>query len=158
MHEERKTIDDLMAELKAGKKKLIAGEELERARDYERSLLPADTRFPARGDVYEAIEDLEVDYITSWAAPFTGGGRATLRRGERVTIQYAPPNPPPVMVYAAPVQYKAGEARVVPEADRKAPKYGGFAFALKTSELNTKFRLVQGAKRFAARWRAFWKR
>jgi hypothetical protein len=35
------------------------------------------------------------------------------------------------------------EARLVPEADRKAERYAGFYLSIGTAELNTKFRLVQ---------------
>jgi hypothetical protein len=141
-----KTIDDLFAELKSGARKGIPGWELDWARDYERSLLPADTRFPARGDVYEAKEDMELDYVTSWAAPFSGGGKAVLRRGEQVAIPDHPLEPRPVLVYARPVEYKELEARVVPLTERQAPKYGGFSFAIKTADLNQNFRLVDEAK------------
>jgi len=42
--------------------------EVDWARNYERSLIPAGTRFPKKGDVYEATEDLQVSYLTSWSA------------------------------------------------------------------------------------------
>ena len=55
--------------------------EVDWARDYERSLIPAGTRFPKKGDVYEATRDVEVSYLTSWSAPFTGGGLGAQERG-----------------------------------------------------------------------------
>ena len=137
-----KTISDLMDEAKSGTRKTIGSPELDWARDYERNLLPPGTRFPCKGDIYEAVEDVEVSYLTSWASPYTGGGATTLRMGDRVSIPGAPRDPRPISIYAEAVDYKALEARVVPEADRRAAKYTGFYFSISTSALNKSFRLV----------------
>jgi hypothetical protein len=137
-----KTISDLSAEVDAGLRPYLASPEVDWARDYERQLLPPDTRFPRQGDVYEALEEFEAAYMTSWAAPFTGGGKAKLARGERVEIRYAPLDTQPILVYAHAVNYKDVEGRVVPEAERKAETYTGFYFAIKTADLNKRFRLV----------------
>ncbi|MFL6603187.1 MAG: hypothetical protein ACJ8R9_17915 [Steroidobacteraceae bacterium] len=137
-----KTIADLSAELDAGLRTSLGSPEIDWARDYERSLLPPDTRFPHEGDVYEAIEDFEVAYLTSFAAPYTGGGTAILPQGERVVVRYAEPGSRPISVYANALNYKDVEARIVPEADRKARTYDGYYFAIDTADLNTKFRLV----------------
>ncbi len=137
-----KTLADLDAEYRSGARRTFGSPETEWAIDYERSLLPADTRFPRAGDVYEALEDFEVGYLTSWDAPFTGGGEGKLRRGEQVAIRYVM-HPQPIAVGAYPVNYREVETRVVPESERKAKGYGGFHFTVKTADLNTKFRLVR---------------
>ncbi len=137
-----KSLADLDAEYESGARRTPAGSpEIDWARDYERSLLPADTRFPRVGDVYEALEDLEAHYLTSWDAPFTGGGKGLLLRGDQVVVRYMLPQP--IAVNARAVNYREIEARVVPESERKAQGYGGFSFVLKTAALNTKFRLVR---------------
>jgi hypothetical protein len=137
-----KTIADLNAEYKSGARRTPAGSpEIDWARDYERSLLPAGTRFPQVGDVYEALEDFEVHYLTSWRAAFTGGGKATLLRGDQIVVRYMLPRP--IAVSADAVNYREVEARVVPESERKAPGYDGFSFTVKTAALNSKFRLVR---------------
>lgn len=138
-----KTIADLTAELDAGLRSSLGSPEWDWARDYQRSLLPSDTRFPNEGDIYEALDDLQVSYMTSFAAPFTGGGTATLPKGERVVVRYAPAGSRPVAVYADAVNYKALEPRIVPQADRvKGSKYAGYSFCIDTKDLNEKFRLV----------------
>ena len=137
-----KTVADLVSEMNSGLRKNIRGDEAEWARNYERTLLPEGLRFPRKGDIYEAIDDLEVDYLTSWFAPYTGGGRGTLMRGERIVVDSDPSDPTPLGVYAKPENYKEVEMRIVPEDERTHYKYGGFYFQVRTLDLNTKFRLV----------------
>ena len=138
-----KTLADLSAELNAGLRKTLGSPEVDWARDYERSLLPAATRFPCKGDVYEALEDFEVPYMTSWAAPFTGGGKGFLKRGDQIETPDASVIPQPILVYARAVKYRELEARMVPDSERKSKSYAGFYFAVRTSDLNTKFRLLR---------------
>jgi hypothetical protein len=143
----RKTLADLWDELHAGTRETLGSPESDGARDYERSLLPADTRFPCEGDVYEAREDFEVPYMTSWRAPFTGGGKALLKRGDQIEIPDSSVIAQPILVYARAVKYKEIEARVVPANKRKSESYTGFYFAVRTFDLNTKFRLVRSVEK-----------
>ena len=109
--------------------------------DYERSLIPAGTRFPKKGDVYEAARDVEVSYVTSWSAPFTGGGSGTLKKGERVIINYEPLSRS-IAANANAINYTHVEKEMVPESDRTSKKYSGFYLVLKTLELSRDFKLV----------------
>jgi hypothetical protein len=72
------------------------------------------TRFPKKGDVYEATGDVEVNYLTSWSAPFTGGGSGILKKGERVIIDYEP-LPRPIAANAKAINYTHVEEGMVPE-------------------------------------------
>jgi hypothetical protein len=135
-----KTIDDLFDESKKNGS-TVGPPEVEWARDYERSLIPAGTRFPKRGDVYEATSDVEVSYLTSWSAPFTGGGSGRLKKGERVIIDNEP-LPRPIAANAKAINYTQVEQEMVPESDRSNNKYSGFYFVLKTLQLSRAFRLV----------------
>lgn len=137
------TIDGLMAEMKAGKRPSVGWPEMEWAREYELSLLPEGIRFPRQGDLYEALCDQTVSYLTAWAAPFTGGGEALLLQGERVWIENMPADDRAIGVYALPVEYDRLETRMVPEGERKSAKYGGFYFYFSTRDLNEKFWLVE---------------
>jgi len=138
-----RTIDDLFSEMKAGKRKHVGQPEIEWAREYEKRIIPEGTRFPKKGDVYESKTDKTVHYMTAWSAPFTGGGEATLLKGERIWIDNDPNEERPIGTYALPIEYDELEKRMVPLADRQAPKYGGFYFHFKTVDLNTNFTLVQ---------------
>jgi hypothetical protein len=137
-----KTTDDLFQEAISGLRKQIGPPETEWAINYERSLLPPDVRFPRKGDVYEALEDIEVNYMTRWAAPFTGGGKAILKKGERIRVEHDPYYPQPIGTSLVTVDYSTLEERMVPKEDREAAKYGGFALSVKTLDLNRKFKLV----------------
>jgi len=137
------TLDDLWAEMNAGKRKSVGQPEIEWAREYEKSLIPEDTRFPNKGDVYKANSDQVVHYMTAWSAPFTGGGEATLFKGERIWIDNDPNDEKPLGTYALPVEYRKLEKRMVPAEEREEPRYGGFYFHFKTVDLNKNFTLVQ---------------
>jgi hypothetical protein len=137
-----KTIAALCAETNRGERSSVGSPELDWARDYERSQIPAGMRFPRKGDIYEALEDMDVHYMTSWAAPVTGGGEGKLKKGDRVRVDHEPVDDRAISIYATGVDYAALEERIVPSSDRSAPKYSGFYFSFKTVDLNRKFRLV----------------
>jgi hypothetical protein len=136
-----KTMKDLFAEIGAGVRLMVSGQEMHWAREYERSLLPDNLRFPQKGDIYELLEDMEATYMTSWAAPATGSGTGTIFKGERFILKYQPAEKP-IGVYLDPIEYEALEKRLVPAEEREHELYGGFYFSFKTTELNTKFRIV----------------
>src|SRR6185369_9789133 len=127
-----KTIAALCAETNRGERSSVGSPELDWARDYERSQIPAGMRFPRKGDIYEVLEDMTVHYMTSWAAPVTGGGEGLLKKGDRVAVDHDPINPRPISTYVSAVDYETLEKRIVPASERSAPKYGGFYFSFKT--------------------------
>ena len=137
------TLDDLFAEMKAGKRKSVGNPEAEWAKEYERTLIPEGTRFPHKGDLYASTCDQMVQYMTAWAAPYTGSGEALLFKGERIWIETEPLDAKPLGSYALPVDYKKLEERMVPQAERSSFKYGGFYFYFKTVDLEKKFTLLQ---------------
>lgn len=92
--------------------------------------------------MYEAIQDINVHYMTAWAAPYTGGGEGILHAGDRVLVSHDALYPQPVAVYAKAVDYARVEERMVPESDRSNKQYDGFYFCLRTADLSRIFRLV----------------
>jgi hypothetical protein len=135
------TIDDLMREMKEGKRKLVEQPYIDWAREYEISVIPKNYRFPKTGDLYESLTDQEIDFMTAWAAPFTGGGTGKILKGEKIWIPEQT-DEKCTGTYADPVDYALLEQRMVSETDRSADKYGGFYFFIKTVDLNEKFKLV----------------
>jgi len=136
------TIDDLMTEQRVGRRKTVGAPELSWARAYERSLIPEEVRFPARGDLYEAVEDMTVTFLTAWKAPFTGSGEGVLQKGERIWVSDDPVDEKPLGVYALPVAYAALEARMVPQNERTKREYNGFYFFFNTLDLHQRFTLI----------------
>ena len=136
------TMDDLEAEAKAGRRSgTITAEEMELARVYEISLLPAGTVFPRSGQVWEALEDVDVAYIVYYRAPFSTGGRGILKRGEQVRID-PPTDERMLAVGAQPLRSDEIEKALIPESTRRDRKYDGYRLYLKTIELNRLFRVV----------------
>ncbi len=136
------TLSDLMQEMKEGKRKYIGQPELEWAREYQKSLIPADYRFPQKSDLYESQINQEIEFLTAWAAPFTGSGKSTLYKGERIWVSSDPIDVKPIGTYALPVDYKKLEQRMVSSSDRNAPKYRGFYLSVDTKILNENFILI----------------
>lgn len=112
-----KTIQDLTDEAKKSGS-AVGSPEVDWGRDYECSLIPGGTRFPKKGDVYEAIQDTNVNYMTAWSAPYTGGGEGILHAGDRVLVPHDPIYRHPVAVYANAVDYARLEERMIPESER----------------------------------------
>lgn len=137
------TIDDLVEEMKTGKRQSIGQPEADWAREYELRQIPAGTRFAKKGDVYESIEDQSIDYLIAMAAPCTGGGQGSFMKGEKIWIHADPADDKPIGVYALPVEYELIEKRMVPQSERENQQYGGFYFYFSTVTLNQKFKLIQ---------------
>lgn len=136
------TIDDLLKEMHSGKRKSVEEHEWTWAREYELSTIPKNYRFPKQGDVYESLLDQEIDFLTAWEAPFTGGGKGFLFKGERVYVRDET-NQKSIGTYADPVEYSKLEERIVPQSDRSNEKYCGFYFFIKTVDLNEKYKLIE---------------
>jgi hypothetical protein len=138
-----KTISDLMQEMKDGKRHEVGQPETDWAREYERSLIPENYRYPKEGDLYESKFDQEIEFLTSWSAPFTGGGNGTLYKGEQIWIYSGPLEEKPIGSYALPVKYTELEKRMVSESDRNTPNYGNFYLHFDTKTLNENFNLTK---------------
>lgn len=78
-----------------------------------------------KGERYRALSPLEVVAMTSWAAPFTGGGDAILPAGEEFVIASDPPASA-TAVYCNPVRYDELHAHFVAENEREDSKYRGY--------------------------------
>jgi hypothetical protein len=137
-----KTVEDLVAEAQRGERKSVGSPEVDWARTYARSLIPEGTRMPKKGDVYEVIADVEVTYLTHWAAPFTGGGKGVLRAGEQVRVTDHQYDPKPIVFSAQPVNRADVEQRFVPLNERSNPKYSGFSLSMKTIDLHKTLKLI----------------
>jgi hypothetical protein len=130
-----KTLRDLIAERRS-----VSADEFAWARAYERAKLRSWARFPRDGEIYEALCDMPVSYITHWRGPFTGGDTGTLRAGTRVVVHVGLDEPEPVHVHARPLDAARIEEELVSETDRRQPNYAGFSLTLSVEDLNKRFR------------------
>jgi hypothetical protein len=120
-------------------------DELRWAHDFERSLLRTWARFPKSGDVYVALKDIRVRYVTHWQQPYTGGGVGTLRRGTRVRVDVFEFNPEPISVRVEPLARALVENQLIDPRERAARGYNGFSLNIRTEELNRIFELIESS-------------
>jgi hypothetical protein len=141
-----KTLDDLAKEIEEGQLLGIFGDEIEWAREYERSQLPRSTVFPKPDEVWETVDECEVQYMEMFTAPASGGGQTRLSAGEKVKM-IGLADAKPIRVSFIPLRYEELHARIVPKATRREPRYGGYCLSAKTAYFNQHFRLVERATR-----------
>src|SRR4051794_3304452 len=107
-----KTIDEMMAEMTAGRRSSMNEKEIRYGRLLGIALLPRGLRYPQKGEIWEAIEDVKIGYMTAHHAAFTGGGDAILPRGEQV-VCVSETEMPCVGAYFDPVRYDALHDQIV---------------------------------------------
>jgi hypothetical protein len=95
------------------------------------------------GDVFEALEDTPVSFVTHWRAPFTGGGAGEIPKGTRVRVLALNEAPAAATVYARPLEAEPIERLLVPESDRLRNGYDGFSLCISTHDLRKRFRRIE---------------
>lgn len=137
-----KTIDELFAELKVGKRTSISEKELDKGRKLSKALMPAGLLYPKGGEVFETIQDVEISYLTHFMAPYTGGDKAKLLKGERVIVS-KPNQDKPLGYYCYPINADEVEERIIPNSDKSDPAYNGFSLSIDTKILNSNFKHIE---------------
>jgi hypothetical protein len=136
-----KTTRELFQEMREGKRSELGWPESEWAIRYERSLLPAGTRFPRKEDVYAATAAYTAVLLVSWRSPSTTDLPYTLPAGCQIKVE-SEASAEPISIYALPVEYKRVEKEAIPFWIRFRPDYAGYHLAVSTHDLNTRFTLV----------------
>jgi hypothetical protein len=134
-------MEELLAEMSAGKRSIITDEEGRLAVAFERSQLHKDVRFPKEGEIYEAIADVEITFLTHYSAPFTGGAKTVLPKGERVRVTCAN-GERPIGVHCTPLRYDELHPLIVSDQERARAEYNGYSFSIKIIQLEREFRIV----------------
>jgi hypothetical protein len=132
-----KTLDDLYAENRS-----LSGDELSWASAYEQEQLRTWARFPKDDEVYEAVAEVEVSYITYYRSPYGGGGKGKLPAGTRVLVHVPDSQAEPTGVSAVALEEEKIEELLVPENDRMSSNYDGYDLFIKVAKLNREFKLV----------------
>lgn len=105
---------------------------------------PPERMTPIReGQRYRALRDIEVNALTHWEAPFTGGAKGVLPAGAIVVVAFDPPETA-TAVGCDPADARALESRFVAEADRMHPKYAGYSLSILRTTLTDAFELAAG--------------
>jgi hypothetical protein len=91
------------------------------------------------GDRFVATSDIATSGLSHSLAPFTGGFETVIPAG---TVLVAPSDALEEAegFYCVPEQYEAMEAALVPEADRRHPKYAGYSFVFLETDIGGNLR------------------
>ena len=137
-----KTIDELFQEMKEGKRRTIEGKTLDNARKLTQALMPKGLFYPKGGEVFEAIQDVQISYLTHFMAPYTGGEKTKLLRGEKIIVS-KPNQNKPLSYYCYPINAAEIENRIIPFSDKADPAYNGFSLSIDTKSLNKDFKQIE---------------
>ncbi|AFY36501.1 hypothetical protein Lepto7376_0041 [[Leptolyngbya] sp. PCC 7376] len=135
----QKTIKELIAEMSF---RTVEPEEIEAAREYERSQIPDDLEIPQTGQIFETVRDVEVTAMITYSAPVTGGEEFTLPAGTQIKIQDQT-DERPIVIAADPIDYEGIEQQFIPEADRLSPRYSGYFLYIDTVKFVDGFRQIK---------------
>jgi hypothetical protein len=120
----------------------LSDKEIQWAIAYERDIIRGLVHFPKNGEIYEAIEDVKIDYITHWKVPMTGGDNFILKKNTKIKIVIVNDDPEPISVYADALEYEKLEKEIIPEKIRDDERYGGYSLGIDTIDLNKYFKLI----------------
>lgn len=137
-----KTIDELFAELKVGKRTSISEKELDKGIKLSKALMPTGLLYPKGGEVFGAIQDVQISYLTHFMAPYIGGDKAKLLKGERVIVS-KPNQDKPLGYYCYPINADEVEERIIPNSDKSDPAYNGFSLSIDTKILSSYFKHIE---------------
>jgi hypothetical protein len=73
--------------------------------------------------------------------PYTGGGKGTLLKGERIVVSKTNQDKP-LSYYCQPINVDEVEERIVSFSDRENPAYNGFSLSIDTKSLNKDFKQI----------------
>jgi O-acetyl-ADP-ribose deacetylase (regulator of RNase III) len=137
-----KTLDELFNELKIGKRSSINEQELENGRKLSKALMPTGLFYPTGFEVFEAVDDIQISYLTYFMAPYTGGDKAKILKGERVVVG-KPNQEKPLSYHCLPINAGEIEKRIIPLSDRDNPAYDGYSLSIETKLLNKYFKQIE---------------
>jgi O-acetyl-ADP-ribose deacetylase (regulator of RNase III) len=112
------------------------------ARKRLKALLPIRLFYPKGGEVFEAVQDVQISYLIHFMAPYTGGGNAKLFKGERIIV--SKPNKDKALgYYCYPINADDIENRMIPYSDQNSPPYDGFSLFIDIKSLNKEFKRIE---------------
>lgn len=91
--------------------------------------------------IFKNTIDLEIDYVTTWFAPFEKAGKTILPKGTIIEA-LTPVNGEESSVIFKPVKYKDLEKIIVPVSDREDIKYNDYFLGVDFDEFEKFFELI----------------
>ena len=137
-----KTFDEMYKELQEGKRKEISHSDTQKSAALQRTLYPKNIRYPQSGDIYLCIEDAQINYMTHWMKPYTGGDKTIFPKDEKIKITDISQTKP-TSVYCQAANADKIENLLIPQSDREQYDYNGYSLVVDTVTLNKKFKLVE---------------
>jgi hypothetical protein len=138
------TVDELVNEIKNGKRGEMTPAEYNWAREYEMNIMRRIYRFPKRGDLYRAKFEQTISYqVELSGVPTSFFGSIIIKGGEQLWVYCEIYEDEPLSAFLLPVHYKEMESNIITEDERKGKMYNGFYFNITTKILNEKFDLIQ---------------
>ena len=137
-----KTFDEMYKELREGKRKEISHNDTEKSAALQRALYPKNIRYPHSGEIYLCIEDAQINYMTHWMKPYTGGDKTIFPKDEKLKISDISQSKP-TSVYCQAINADKIEELLIPQSDRAQYDYNGYSLIVDTVTLNGKFKLVE---------------
>jgi O-acetyl-ADP-ribose deacetylase (regulator of RNase III) len=135
-----RTVDELFDDVKKGK--TVSGKAMDKARKLSKALMPTGLFYPKGGEVFEAIQDTQISYLTHFMAPYTGGDKTKILKGERVIVS-KPNQQKQLSYYCYPIEANEIENRIIPLSDRDDPAYNGYSLSIDTKSLNRDFKQIE---------------
>ena len=89
---------------------------------------------PKKGERYVVRREFPASILTTWFAPFTGGGKKTIPIGLEFVIENEP-NAGAVAATALPDPYESWERELVDPSEREAEKYSGYYLVIRFDAL-----------------------
>jgi hypothetical protein len=137
-----RTFDEMYKELQEGKRKEISHGDTQKSAALQRALYPKNIRYPQSGDIYLCIEDAQINYMTHWMKPYTGGDKTIFPKDEKIKISDIR-QPKPTSVYCQATNADKIEELLIPQSEREQYDYNGYSLVVDTVTLNKKFKLIE---------------
>ncbi len=97
---------------------------------------------PMDAAVYETVQAIEISYVTSHFAPYTGGGTCTIPKGEQLIVRNAKAQIN-TAYYCEPLNYEGLEKTIVDQEERDEPTYAGYMLSVPYNVLLSNCKLIE---------------
>lgn len=120
----------------------VGQEEFNAAREYERSLIPADAIIPQQGQKFRCKRDAATTVMLVFSHAGSATQERTVRAGTQVLIDELF-EPKPIVISCRPLDTESQASFFVPQADRDNPEYSHYYLQFSTVDFLDHFELCE---------------